>query len=518
MIIGLNSSYGWGSRMPDLAELADAVAGLRDDRHRLAALSHRLGLSSGWLQVHGRDVDRVIDLGRLVYVQAKEGGIHFVLDDGSEVVGNTTYSIAGVLELLADYPNLVQVRDDTLVNLAHVRGIAPALTRKDGKLLVMRKGPDTLPLAERFEPTVQQYFGLPQLEHVLPWSDRYAALIAENIRDFEQDLHAMSADDLRREFHHRTTGAVNVRELMANVIWQYRCWLDLPEGNPHRRFPIGGNIRTFWYYLKPMLSRLGVLNPDPEYEIMLSVFNDCVGKRRLFRYHDFGFVDERRGWRQLGTSYPHIIMIAEKHGHYPLLQQLQAEFGFSIIALGGQPSLLTGEYFCAELAEVVDLDKTPLRFIAMVDYDPAGHIILDAFTGFMQHFGMRHHTCGRVVEPDRFAPEDLANAAYAVPMNTPGDRTKTRNWIRKFHGGIDGKPLGIECEALIFAGMVHPIVAQLFEEAKQPPGPGQLETGRNPLAAWGLPPTFSAELLESDPDGFWERWAENFAPPERTVV
>lgn len=499
--------------MPDVGELQEAIEGLRRDRHQLARLTHHYEVSSGYLLVQGADGGRVIDMGQLVYVQAREGRIHFVLADGREVAGNTTYTLDKAVAQLADYPNVVRTRDDYLVNLAYVRGIGPA---PKGKLLYMSAGPATLPLASRFERTLEHFFGLTMLVHAVPWNDRYQALIDEDIRDFEQDLRLMPVDDLKLEFKYQTTDQVNVRELMANVIWQYRCWLDLPEGDPRRKVPVDGNIRTFWYYLKPILSRLGILDPDHQYQTMLDVFNRCVATDRLYHYRDFGFADENAGRRQVGDKYPHIILVAEKDGHYSRLQKFQEEFGLSIIALGGQPSLLTVEFFYTELAKVVDFKTTPLRLIALVDYDFSGDIIISAFHDRLRDFGVKHQTRADVVRPERFTPEELPGVIYNLPLNTKGDLTKAKAWVAG-GGGIDGQLMGIESEALIFTGRLHDTVAKLFEEAKQPPPPEALQVDGSALARWGLPPAFSAELLAPDEEGFWVSWAETARFPASKI-
>ena len=496
--------------MLDLIALAEAVAGIRQDREAAARVAHRLEYSSGLLLVHGSDTDRVVDPGQLAYVEAGDGGVHFVLLDGSRVEGNSTYTLAGVLEALADYPQVLQVQDDYLVNLNHVRAIGRPPGGQAGRLLYLAGGLGYLSLAAPYMDAVQAFFQLPTLAHVVPWNERYQALLDENIRTYDDDIHTMDAARLHLEFRYMTIDKVDERQLMCNLIWQYRTWLARPEGDPKRKELVDGNLRTFWYYLKPVLSRLGPLNPDRQYEMMLDVFNKLVGKDHLFHYRDFGFVDENAAMRQLGKTYPHIILAAEKEGHYTRLQKLQEEFGFTIIALGGQPSMLAAEFLCTDLAAVVDLDHIPLRLIALVDYDPSGNIIITAFEGFLESFGVKQHTRGSVVLPSRFPPEELPNVTYQLPLNTPGDRTKAKRWVEEFGGGIDGQYLGIESEALIFDGLLHPVVVELFEEAKKP-APLRLEQARASLARWGLPETFSAELLAEDEAGFWERWAEKQA-------
>jgi hypothetical protein len=496
--------------MPDYAELAAAVEGIRRDRHLLAKRAHRLGLSAGLLLVRGVEVDHVVDLAGLAYVQTRHDSVVFVALDGSSVESNSTYTLDGVLALLADYPRILRTRDDTLINFVHVRGIGRAATLHDGKLVYLAQNLlPPLPLAHAYVEPVRKFLGLTTLEHVFPWNDRYQALLDWNIRTFDDDIHDMTAERLVQEFHHPSTGEIDHRQLMANIIWQYHAWLDIPIGQKHHKKPVDGNIRTFWYYMKPVLSRVGGFDPDALYETMLEVFQDCVDRDRLFHYRDFDFTDEKESLRSIGDRYPHIIVVAEKSGHYTQLKKLQAEFGFTIMALRGQPSVLSGEYFCDELALVIpDLKTTTLRLIFMVDFDPSGHIISHAFQDRLDSFGSKHQTRADIVLPSRFSSEELPNVTYNIPLKTKGDRTKARKWIADFGGGIDGQPIGIEGDALIFADKLHDVVAELFAEAKKP-APLQTEYRPHVLADWGLPGAFSAELLAEDEAGFWQSWAES---------
>ena len=74
------------------------------------------------------------------------------------------------------------------------------------------------------------------------------------------------------------------------MIWQYHSWLALPETDPRKTWPVEGNIRTFWYHLKPVISRLGVLDAGRQYDQMVEIFTHLVCRRKFFRYRDFGFV------------------------------------------------------------------------------------------------------------------------------------------------------------------------------------------------------------------------------------
>ncbi len=357
-----------------------------------------------------------------------------------------------------------------------------------------------IPLSRGRAEATAALLGLPTLDHTMPWNERYALIIQENLRPFEADIRHLPVEVLRREFRFPTTGELNQRELMANLIWQYLHWLKLPPEDPRHTEPIDGNIRTFWYYIKPVFGRLGVLDPEHQYEVMLDLFNQYVARGRLFRYRDFGFYDEGEATRRLAPKdrLPHVLLVAEKAGHFRKLQRLQEEFGFSIVALGGQPSLLTIEYLLDELRELVDFRQTTLHLLGLVDYDPSGAIILGSFCNRLVEFGIEAYTRSDLLLPSCFRPDELPGIVFPVPMNTAGDRTKAKRWI-EHGGGVDGKPLGIEGEALVLdyrrlRDLVSVVLDRVLDPASPPPvfGPDH-----DALAGWGLPTLLCAEAPSS---------------------
>lgn len=501
--------------MPDTAALREAVEDLRRDREKRADAARAAGLVSGRIVVPGSGRDGVVPLARMLYAERKDGRVHVHLEGGDVVTSNTTYTLDRLAAEPAAAPGVWRVHDRYVANLTKLAAIGPPLPGHKSRRLYLGSERAFIPLANAYATKLQRALGLPNLDHVVPWNDRYQAILDENLRDFEQPIQSFSVERLREEFRYSTVDKLQVRQLMSNMAWQYYGWLALPDGDPRKTWPIDGNIRSFWYHIKPVLSRLGVLEPEPQYQQLLDVFNALV-RKGIFRYRDFGFMDEGEERRSLGPKegLPHVLLIAEKAGHQPKLERLQAEFGFTVVALRGAPSLLSAEYLIDELAKVIDLAKTPLRLISMVDYDPAGAIIITAFRDHLADFGVESHGVGRVIGPERFSPEELPNVVFSVPMVGKSQRQKVATWMAA-GGGVDGKPLGIECEALVFDyGRLRNIVAELVEQAKRPPvrvlGPESMT-----LAEWGLPSYFSAELLEEDEVDFWRRWAASSSARRR---
>ena len=160
----------------------------------------------------------------------------------------------------------------------------------------------------------------------------------------------MSADELKNNFKYQSTNKFNIREFMANMIWEYYNLLQAGK-----RDPIEGNIKIFWYYLKPTLSKSVTINSMSHYGIMIDTFRDLIVNHRLFKYKDFGFISDSEGNYILGTHHPNIILVGEKAGHLKKLKRLQDEYGITIAVLGVMPSILSTEYLVDELEKVFDI-------------------------------------------------------------------------------------------------------------------------------------------------------------------
>ena len=64
----------------------------------------------------------------------------------------------------------------------------------------------------------------------------------------------------------------------------------------------------------------------------------------VLEYKDIGFRDEGRAHRKVGAN-ANIILFSEKLGHQDFLSDIANKYNISILSLGGQPSVLTSEYF-----------------------------------------------------------------------------------------------------------------------------------------------------------------------------
>jgi hypothetical protein len=184
------------------------------------------------------------------------------------------------------------------------------------------------------------------------------------------------------------------------------------------------------------------LRTDP-YDVLTSAFSDLVLERKLFRYADFDFSDEHWENRRIGTRHPHILVFSEKTGWFRFLRELHEDQGVSVLALGGAPSALTSEYTAAQLLAALPRQRT-VHLIGIVDYDPFGDVIAEAFRNQLAQSGLRRLTLQTLVSPEPYSASELAVMRYPLSKRY---RTLLSRWMAKT-GGIHGEPFGLESESM----------------------------------------------------------------------
>jgi hypothetical protein len=236
---------------------------------------------------------------------------------------------------------------------------------------------------------------------------------------------------------------------MANIIWEYYNLLQIGK-----REPIEGNIRTFWYYLKPTLSKVVSIDSVSHYGTMIDTFKTLIVNHKLFKYKDFGFIPDSEGNYILGNHYPNIILVGEKTGHLKKLKRIQEEFGITIAVLGGMPSILSTEYLVDELEKVFNTKEKPVHLITLVDFNPSSSIIAATFFNQLKNQDVKNIvSVSHLLTPYSFTKEELPHVTDQIPTTSPADKTKLKKWMLN-GGGVDfgdgiKQPLGIETEALI---------------------------------------------------------------------
>jgi hypothetical protein len=261
------------------------------------------------------------------------------------------------------------------------------------------------------------------------------------IRRIDKDLRTLTRSQLAKYFSAETSGRILLTSLIKNIIWQ--AYELIQSG---KEPTIDGNIRTFWYrWVKPVLAHISdddKSKTDP-YDVMVTLLSDMVLDLKLFSYSDFDFSDENWENRRIGASKPHILVFAEKSGWMRFLRQIHTDFGVSVIALGGMPSALTSEYTSRDISPKL-LSPKFVHLIGIVDYDPAGDIIANAFKEQLTSTGLSIASLTTLIHPSYYTKEELSIFRFPLPKK---DKTKVNNWLSRT-GGIEGKPFGLESESM----------------------------------------------------------------------
>lgn len=395
-----------------------------------------------------------LPLHEFLYFSSQEKSRVTAFTTGGEITLRASDTLPKLEERLKDNPQFMRTHSSYLVNLDRAATVAP-VSKREWRLMLKGAPGQAIPVTEMYAEGVRNYLGLESLDHVIPWNQQMAAIISEKLRKFKKDIRYMSAAELRANFSD-STGQLVVKQLMGNIIWQAFNWIK------EEKIPLfEGNLRSFWYsHIKPVIARLGMAL-DGQYKVMSGIFTQYTAVYGLFCYKDFGFADDNERYRIIGKTNPEVIVCAEKMGHWKTLELLNAQYGITIIALGGQPSQLSTEYFVDELKTVIDLKKTFYLF-GITDYDPAGWTIAESFAAQLAVQGI--YTIENVeygdtmsdikdmkkchlIMPEYFTAEEIELNKYPVPQETPEQQTKVKNWLKK-GGGINGEACGLEADAM----------------------------------------------------------------------
>ena len=261
----------------------------------------------------------------------------------------------------------------------------------------------------------------------------------EGIREFSKDIRIMSTKELKANF-----SAVSSKEPKATLIIKNQIWQTYRRISIKREPATEGNLRSYWYsHIKPTLARVSLLSGYDHYETMLTCFVKMVRDYQLFRYADFGFDDDNWENRRIATKMPNVILFAEKAGWFRTLKECHDEYGMTIFALGGSPSLLSSEYLVKHLSEVTTL-KQKFYLISAVDYDPAGFIIANAFVEQLKAQGILDFELVHIITLQSYTPEEIELFKFPIPSK---QATKVAKWL-KATGGIGGKAFGLEADSM----------------------------------------------------------------------
>lgn len=370
-----------------------------------------------------------------------------------------TFKTTQTFEILRDRLSsfdFVQVQKHVLLNLNLVRKVSKAA---DGAYSA--SGPPGLPsvaVNSAFAPEVCRWFGLKTLAHIDPYDRPTYWLMKENIRPFDKQITRMTKEELLANFSDSSGQAV-ISLMMANFLYQFADWIRRGLAEPL----IGGNVRSLWYLIKPAVSRIGALGGKHDHYKTLSEVMARLVKHKVITYREYGLVDDT-DWL-IGTTNPHVILLAEKRAYFTFAKTLRDQYGVTIIATGGIPGMSSIENFAAALRKAIPkphLKTIPV--IALTDYDPAGDILVEAFQDGLKVYNIRKTIFLRLVEPADFTPEELEDYKYNFEPKNDAEKTKIKTWLKQT-GGINGEAFGLEANALLITPNK---VRQLFFEKAKP--------------------------------------------------
>ena len=267
------------------------------------------------------------------------------------------------------------------------------------------------------------------------------------IRHYDELIHDQKKDWLVKNF--KAEGAapaypVNVSRLMRNLVWQMKERVSSGEK------PFNELVRTYWYmYIKSTLARAGALSAETDqYKQLTENIVAMVKDFTLMTYKSIGFRDENEANKRIGVN-TNIIPFSEKLGHFNYLADLNKQYNVSAISLGGQPSVMNVEYFVDDLKkaktapELVDRPKIfampeaagakfnlkrSFYLYSIVDYDPSGWIIRDAFLDNLRHYKIKNTKTYDLINPDMLTPEEIMLARYPVRAGADME-AKNKKWL-----------------------------------------------------------------------------------------
>ncbi len=183
-------------------------------------------------------------------------------------------------------------------------------------------------------------------------------------------------------------------------------------------------------YVKPRLSRCDSLSRTADqYKQLNAQLVFMVKELNVMLYADIGFRDENQAHRKVGGNAT-IILFSEKLGHQEYLNEIAQKYQVSIIALGGQPSVINTEYFVDELKKAgVNLQRSFYLF-SVVDFDTSGWIIRDAFLNNLNFYGIKNTRIIDLVNPDELSKDEIMISRYRIPVPV-SMKKKNTDWVNE---------------------------------------------------------------------------------------
>ncbi|HOX63805.1 MAG TPA: LytTR family transcriptional regulator DNA-binding domain-containing protein [Verrucomicrobiota bacterium] len=328
-----------------------------------------------------------------------------------------------------------------LVNLYRLRR-SERIPGKSGFQLTLDNGVK-VPLIAEYAKPILNFLGEESLIYIAPLALPFYRLMLLGVKEITKNILFMTKEELQANFSTASGSAVVVSVLMANFLWQQVNYIRAGSPSPVE----GGNVRSLWYLVKPVLSRLDILDETDHYKTLSEKLGEMVSNK-ILSYHEFDLLEDGK-WK-VGAYNPHVILMAEKESHFRFLQQMQDLTGSSIVATGGQPSTITSEYFTDDLkTKLQNIGNTDqITVLSLTDYDPFGWALLDTFMGDLKTFGIKTSQVINLSVPKNYKPEELEMLHYDIEKSGDTPPVMLRKWM-KLTNGIDGKPWGMEVDVLM---------------------------------------------------------------------
>jgi hypothetical protein len=374
-----------------------------------------------------------------------------------------TENFESVKAALADCPRLAPADESTLVNLNHLA----RSTRGSRDFEVIGRNGARAHVTPGNAAKFCKELNLDALDWVLHYKSIMGACQEGDIRLFREDLRTIGRDRLLAEFS-SAGGEIVIARLLYNLIWQ--VYTRMVNGELSEDEMLMGNIRSFWYtYFKPILATLDQVD-ERRYGDMIEAFTQFTADWKLFRYKDWDFLDTKRQNKNIGEGKGlYVVFVVEKEGQIRILDFLHKKHKVTTIALGGEASVLSVEYFVDDLEER-EIDKeAPLYVFFATDYDPAGHNIQRTFLQKLKRYYFKRVIARSLVTKDLFTPEEIeTNKFPLLGEESEGGNwpIRVRKWVEKTGGvGPAGgtwkkRAFGLEADAITPGRMIR-----LFEEA-----------------------------------------------------
>lgn len=237
-------------------------------------------------------------------------------------------------------------------------------------------------------------------------------------------------------------------------------------------------LRSLWYTLiKPALSKLGALEASyynrarvgakgkigkaPDWDGLMSKYLAELVRAGVTSYEELAIIDGSRLRREplpsslgvnfvqtVGVHYPNIILFSEKDTIYPEIENIARLYGVSVLSGGGKPSFAATENLVKEMARHERFATSGKVYVlSLTDYDPSGYEIAEAVVKQVSEVAGKLRPASKVyyqrlgLTPDQLTAAELEQNSYTPAPSGLADWTKRT-------GGIGGRPLGLELDAL----------------------------------------------------------------------